>query len=59
MSKPKTRCTRGGRIPTDEEIETLSAEVAGADYDDVEVVKVGRRGRPPWDRDRPMSARVV
>jgi hypothetical protein len=58
MSKPKTRCTRGGRIPTDEEIETLSAEVACADYD-VEALKAGRRGRPPWDRDRPMSGRVV
>lgn len=45
MSEPKTHRTRSGRTLTEEEIETLSREVAESDYD-VEALKARRRGRP-------------
>jgi uncharacterized protein (DUF4415 family) len=46
MSDPKTRRTRSGRTLTDEDLDTLAAEVEEADYD-VESLKTRRRGRPP------------
>ena len=45
MREPKTHRTRSGRALSDEEIETLSIEVAESDYD-VEALKARRRGRP-------------
>jgi hypothetical protein len=46
MSDPKTRRTRSGRTLTDENLDTLAAEVEEADYD-VESLKTRRRGRLP------------
>ena len=46
MTDPSTRRTDSGRAFTDEDLETLAAEVAEKDYD-VEVLKRRRRGRPP------------
>jgi len=46
MAKPKSYTTASGRKLTDADIDAISDEVAGKDYD-VEALKTRRRGRPP------------
>ena len=46
MAKPKSYTTASGQELTDADIDAISDEVAGKDYD-VEALKTRRRGRPP------------
>ena len=46
MTDPTTRRTHSGRALTDDDLETLAAEVAEKEYD-VDLLKTRRRGRPP------------
>ena len=45
MTKPKPYRTKAGRVLTDDDIATLTAEVETTDYD-VDALKARRRGRP-------------
>jgi uncharacterized protein (DUF4415 family) len=45
MTKPKTYTTASGRELTDDDLDTIAAEVEHAEYD-VEELKTRRRGRP-------------
>ena len=46
MAKPKKYTTASGRKLNDADIDAISDEVAGKDYD-VEALKTRRRSRPP------------
>ena len=46
MAKPKSYTTASGRKLTDADIDAISDEVAGKDYD-VGALETRRRGRPP------------
>jgi uncharacterized protein (DUF4415 family) len=45
MTKPKIYTTASGRELTDDDLDTIAAEVEHAEYD-VEELKIRRRGRP-------------